>query len=196
MTENDDLPYSEDDALNTALRLLERVDVVGGSYPHGMREAFDEMDIRPDLLTEHTGSALPELWAGMLMKCAREINSEIDSIFRIAMSSGDSFFNGKKSLRHSLDSLVKLRSSLRDLEIDCEKFLTAASIRRTMIDRISSHRQGVVKTLERTTEAYNRAYNLCLQKLQSIDSGRVSATNILLSTVAVVLALLSLYQKV
>lgn len=129
------------------------------------------------------------LWAGCLINHGRGLDNQIDQLLSNVIIAGSSFYRSKKPIKNILDVLLDSRESIRNYETDVEEFMNIAGI----ID----HSQNlnavnvVSQILNQINSTYSRVFDLCILKLNSISNSRVTCANILISSTALFIALLS-----
>jgi hypothetical protein len=132
-------------------------------------------------------------WAVRLIHHADRLDEQLNIILRdvIGLPFGidkvmANPFGWKKLLRNlsrHLSFIVARRDDMRALESDVKHYLqNATKVKQT--DEVLS----VSEALNEIQRTYRTAFDLCIVKLNSVNSGRISATNICLSIVAVIIA--------
>jgi hypothetical protein len=74
--------------------------------------------------------------------------------------------------------------------IDVPRSIPAGS---TMVNQLA---EPVVQILNELNNTFKRAFDLCVLKINSINTGRVTSTNILISILALIVSLLSLFVAI
>lgn len=190
----DDAPerplYCEGDALRSARRQRQEFDSID-------EEGYIEVLSQHQPLGEEDNYEVGEdygeveilrLWQVNLLRNARTLDGDLDGLVSDVMEYGDTWRDPKHPIQDALRKLRKRNRSLRNLESDVEDFVMALTSQPAIRDGMA---QPPVTVLREVQSTYQRAYDLCLMKLNGISSGRVTAANITLSVVAILIALAS-----
>lgn len=129
------------------------------------------------------------LWAGCLINHGRILDNRIDHLLSNVIIAESAFYSSKKPIQCIFDVLLSSRESIRNFETDVEEFMNIAGI----IDHSQNlNAVNVVSNmLNQINSTYSRVFDLCILKLSSISNSRVTCTNILISSTALFIALLS-----
>lgn len=191
---SEELMYREGDALRSARRQRKEFDSIDED-----REGYIEELSQHQPLVENDDYEVGEnygeveilrFWQVNLLKNARRLDGDLDGVISDVMEYGDAWRDSKEPIQDALRKLRKQNRSLRNLESDVEDFVMALTSQPGIRDGMAQPPATVLREVQRT---YQRAYDLCLMKLNGISSGRVTAANITLSVVAILIALASVY---
>ena len=132
-----------------------------------------------------------DYWASIaqLIRDSYRIDQHLNEILERVYDCQPPFYSaaGKRRLQRLLDELHDARQQIRELERDAEKL--AFSISRS--DQIDTDATNTIDpAVDGVKRTYDRAYDLCLYKLDSMSDGWITATNLLISVVMIVLTLL------
>ena len=167
-------------------RLYERGDTI--------REVLDQRDLPEkdlqvwlDELVETAevydlGEHEYRLWAALMVQAGQGIDRRLDRLLNEIYACEDAFydFRSQKRLRELHQQLADCRQDLRSFEIDVEEIALVLSAQE---ETLPAHFETVELVLSNVKRTYDRAYDLCLYKRKKIADGWVTATNILISFV-------------
>lgn len=196
--------YNCYDALNVAVREIERLGdtesyQTSAEYTkayHLMLEKISPtpIDIPRNIPPEYE-VVFFRAWAATLVKYGIEIDNEIDASANELIACSDSWLSDKKKPNRILDNLLKIRHSVREFEVEAESYLLRLSTSAIPM-LINQLAYPVVQILNELNNTFKRAFDLCVLKMNSINSGRVTSTNILISILALIVSLLSLFVAI
>jgi hypothetical protein len=134
-------------------------------------------------------------WAAILVNYGINIDNKIDDLTNELITCRDSWLSNKRKLDKILNDLLEMRHSVRNFEVEVEDYLLSLSISKmpTIINQLA---EPVVQILNELNNTFKRAFDLCVLKINSINSGRVTSTNILISILALIVSLLSLFVAI
>lgn len=156
----------------------------GDAYERALRNVRPEQE-----LTLEDDVAVLRLWQNYLVRFGGDLDKKVDELFTEVITCGDSWRDDKKKINAVLDCLLRHRFSIRNFEEEVQDFILNVTSRSGIIDGFASVPAQVLSELHST---YSRTFDICALKLNSINSGRITATNIALSVVALIVAVLSL----
>lgn len=132
---------------------------------------------------------LMRMWECLLIKKGMELDVCLDKLTSRLVDLGDSWRDSKKPVLAIFYTLLDGKAGLRDFEAEIEDYIlyvtTHPGIREEMVG-------PPTQMLTEVQATFSKTYDLCIFKLHSINSGRVTATNIALSVLALIVATLSL----
>ena len=156
------------------------------------REAYEQAlkNIRtePDLNVDDDVVVI-RLWQNYLVRFGSDLDRQIDDLSIEVIACRDSWQDDKRRIRAILERLLPNRFSIRNFEEEVQEFILHVTSRAGIIDDMANVPAQVLSELHST---YSRTFDICVLKLNSINSGRVTATNTALSISALVVAILSL----
>jgi hypothetical protein len=128
-------------------------------------------------------------WLGQLVQDGNEIDQELDALLDQIYDCDPSFYSlsGRRELKTLLNALHDARSAVRAYEYDVEE-LTYSFARTDVMDTDAAENADMA--LSQIKETYNRAYDLCLYKLDRIGSAWITASNFLISIVMLIVTIL------
>lgn len=128
-------------------------------------------------------------WLAALIQDGTELDDHLDDLLEEVYGLEPSFYSrqDRRRLRALLERLHKLRTSVRAFERDVEQLAFVFSRTDKMEAVAADNVEHVLASIKRT---YDRAYDLCLYKLDRISNGWVTATNILISLTILVVTIL------
>jgi hypothetical protein len=156
-------------------------------------ETFDAPSSEDDLPTD------PELfeltkdqyweWLTSLVEKGSALDQELDEILDAVYECQPAFYNlqGRRRLNELLNELHEARESVRAYEYDVEE-LTYVFARTDVVE--SQAAENADLALSQIKGTYNRAYDLCLYKLDRMGDGWITASNFLISIVMLVVTIL------
>jgi len=155
-----------------------RDDVLNAASPPP--DAFPEYDLDPDQYWE---------WLDRLVSDGNNIDQDLDRLLDQIYECDPSFysFSGRRRLRSLLNELHEARSAVRAYEHDVEE-LTYSFARTDAIETDAAENADMA--LSQIKETYNRAYDLCLYKLDRIGNAWITASNFLISVVMLIVTIL------
>ena len=130
------------------------------------------------------------LWAGSLVNSGKQIDDEVDSLLGKIISCNENWWSNRKKIEKLLNQLLILRESIRNFEADSEDYLLHLST--IAIIGLTDFGNPVSTMVSNLNSSFSRAFDLCALKITSINSGRVTVTNVFISIVALIVAVASL----
>lgn len=131
------------------------------------------------------------IWSGQLLKNGRNIDDKTDELFNKVIVLSDGTFSSARRLKKVLKELLLSKDDVRNFEIDVEEFMHVVSITEHLLD--SNLPTTAFQVLTQVNNTYKNVYDLTKYKLQSISSSRVTATNILISIMALIISIYAVY---
>lgn len=128
-------------------------------------------------------------WLTRIVKDGSEIDQELDELLDQVYDCEPFFFNlaGRRRLLTLLTELHEARAAVRAYEYDVEE-LTYAFARTEEMD--PGEADNAEMALSQIKATYNRAYDLCLYKLDRISNAWITASNFLISILMLVVTIL------
>lgn len=128
-------------------------------------------------------------WLSVLVDEGSVIDQELDHLLDDVYECQSSFYSlsGHRRLRTLLQELHEVRASIRAYEHDVEE-LTYVFARSEAIETKAG--ENAEMTLAKIKATYDRAYDLCLYKLDRMSNGWITASNFLISVVMLVVTIL------
>lgn len=174
MTSPDSEPYERGDALE---QFLSSPDAVSTSEPG------------PDEHLYELSEDQYWTWLEALLQQGRELDDHLDDLLDEIYDCQPAFYNwrGRQTLDALLDELHETRGSVRAFEQDVEQISVAFSRTEVIETQAAENAEMVLSQIKGT---YDRAYDLCLYKLDRMSDGWITATNILISVTILVVTIL------
>ena len=169
------------------------------SYERGdaREEALPDTHVRPPTVDElPVDPAVFDLtrdqyweWLASLVDQGSKLDQELDELLDAVYDCQPSFYSisGRRRLNALLDELHEARASVRAFEYDVEE-LTYVFARTGVMD--SQAAENADMTLAQIKATYNRAYDLCLYKIDRMGDGWITASNFLISIVMLIVTIL------
>jgi hypothetical protein len=128
-------------------------------------------------------------WLASLVDQGSKLDQELDELLDAVYDCQPPFYNlrGRRRLNALLDELHEARESVRAFEYDVEE-LTYVFARTGVMD--SQAAENADMTLAQIKATYNRAYDLCLYKIDRMGDGWITASNFLISIVMLIVTIL------
>ncbi|ABC43629.1 hypothetical protein GGP91_000301 [Salinibacter ruber] len=128
-------------------------------------------------------------WLATLIQEGSELDEHLDDILEDVYDLEPAFYsrNGRRALQERLRQLHEVRTSVRAFEQDVEQLSFVFARADTVETGGADNAELVLSSIKRT---YDRAYDLCLYKLDRISDGWVTATNLLISLTILVVTIL------
>jgi len=128
-------------------------------------------------------------WLVTLMQEGSELDEHLDDILEEVYGLEPSFYDraGQRELQDLLGRLHEVRTSVRAFEQDVEQLSFVFSKTDKMEAEAANNAELALSSIKRT---YDRAYDLCLYKLDRISNGWITATNVLISLTILVVTIL------
>lgn len=131
-----------------------------------------------------------KLWATYIIQNGRKLIHVVDSYSDTILKRDLSIHSIIDSLNVDLVSLSELRKSLRNFEEDVDEFTTLMNA--TDINQKSNEIIAVNIIRNELNDTYQQAFTLLNTKIKEYSENKISFTNILISIVALLIALISL----
>lgn len=156
----------------------------------------EDQEASPDPHALSETSALFELpeneyweWLTSLVDEGSDLDQELDELLDEIYDCRPNFFSlsGRRDLQALLDELHEARASVRAYEADVEE-MTYVFARTDAIETDAADNAEL--TLSKIKETYNRAYDLCLYKIDRIGNAWITASNFLISIVMLIVTIL------
>lgn len=128
-------------------------------------------------------------WLESLTEQGSELDHYLDDILDEIYDCQPPFYSvgGQRQLKTLLDELHTVRESVRAYESDVEK-ITYVFARKDALETQAAESADIALSQIKTT--YNRAYDLCLYKIDGMSNGWVTATNLLISLTILIVTIL------
>ncbi len=128
-------------------------------------------------------------WLTALIDQGSTLDQELDELLDEVYDCQPAFYNpvGYRRLRTLLDELHEARDAVRAFEYDVEE-LTYAFARTEVVEAQAAENADMALTQIKQT--YNRAYDLCLYKLDRMGDGWITASNFLISIIMLIVTIL------
>ena len=142
----------------------------------------------PDAFLELTSDQYWE-WLTSLVDDGSELDQQLDELLDRVYDCQPAFYNpaGYRRLKSLLNELHDARDAVRAYEYDVEELTYAFARAEVMESRAA---ENADMTLTQIKATYNRAYDLCLYKLDRIDNAWITASNFLISIVMLIVTIL------
>jgi hypothetical protein len=163
-------------------------DVSGNSKKY--TEAFAQI---PGIVIDETDDVgILRLWQAQLVCASDEIQRKLNEIEKIVVTLGDDWYSRKYRLDNELMKLIALHQSIINFDAECGEYCKTIISRPCIRDEMAA---TIYSTENELHSSYNRVFDLCKYKLNSINVSRMTVLNISLSMLAVIIALISLFQR-
>jgi len=128
-------------------------------------------------------------WLAALIQEGSELDEYLDDLLEDVYESEPAFYSrtGRRQLQDLLGRLHAVRTSVRAFERDVEQLSFVFAKTDTVETGGADNAELVLSSIKRT---YDRAYDLCLYKLDRISNGWITATNVLISLTILVVTVL------
>jgi hypothetical protein len=128
-------------------------------------------------------------WLSALVEEGSELDQQLDELLDAVYDCQPAFYSlsGRQRLRVLLDELHDARESVRAFEYDVEE-LTYVFARTEAVESQAAENANMV--LSQIKDTYDRAYDLCLYKMERMTNGWITASNFLISVVMLVVTIL------
>ncbi len=128
-------------------------------------------------------------WLAALIEEGSELDEHLDDILEGIYGLEPAFYSrmGRQQLRDLLGRLHEVRTSVRAFEQDVGQLSFVFAKTDTVETSGADNAELVLSSIKRT---YDRAYDLCLYKLDRISDGWITATNLLISLTILVVTIL------
>jgi hypothetical protein len=173
--------YEQGDALNEVLPRQQTGD--GRPLTAPTENSGEQSDIYE--LSEETYWA----WLAALMEEGSALDESLDDLLEEVYKLEPPFYSrtGRRQLQDLLRRLHEMRTSVRAFERDVERLLFVFAKTDTVETGGADNAELVLSSIKRT---YDRAYDLCLYKLDRVSNGWITATNVLISLTILVVTIL------
>jgi hypothetical protein len=130
-----------------------------------------------DLSTEEE-----RLRSALMVQAGQGLDRRLDDLLSDIYACGDAFYDlrSRRRLKRLHDELDACREEVRSFEIDVEESALLLSTDEAVLP---AHFEPVMLVLDNVKRTLDRAYDLCLYKRKKIADGWVTATNLLISLV-------------
>jgi hypothetical protein len=175
--------YERGDALD---EVVSRQQTGDGRFPPGRAEGDEEA--RRATVYELSEDEYWE-WLAALMEDGSALDEALDDLLEEVYDSEPPFYSpaGRRRLRNLLRRLHEVRTSVRAFERDVEQLTFVFARTDTLEAGSADNAELVLASIKRT---YDRAYDLCLYKLDRMSDGWITATNVLISLTILVVTIL------
>jgi hypothetical protein len=128
-------------------------------------------------------------WLSSLVDEGSRLDQELDELLDAVYDCQPSFYSlaGRRRLYALLDELHEARDAVRAFEYDVEE-LTYVFTRTGAMDNAAAENADMA--LSQIKGTYNRAYDLCLYKIDRMGDGWITASNFLISIVMLIVTIL------
>lgn len=128
-------------------------------------------------------------WLTNLVEQGSFLDQELDELLDAVYDCQPAFYSlrGRRRLQNLLDELHDARASVRAYEYDVEE-LTYVFARTDTIETQAAENADLA--LSQIKGTYNRAYDLCLYKIDRMGDGWITASNFLISIIMLVVTIL------
>ncbi len=128
-------------------------------------------------------------WLAALIQEGSELDEHVDDLLETIYDLEPAFYsrNGRRQLQALLRQLHEVRTSVRAFEQDVEQLSFVFAKTDTVETGGADNADLVLASIKRT---YDRAYDLCLYKLDRISDGWITATNLLISLTILIVTIL------
>jgi hypothetical protein len=128
-------------------------------------------------------------WLSTLVEQGSTLDQELDALLDQIYDCDPPFYSlsGQRRLRTLLNELHEARDAVRDYEYDVEE-LTYVFARSDVME--SEAAENADMALSQIKNTYNRAYDLCLYKMDRMGNGWITASNFLISIVMLIVTIL------
>jgi hypothetical protein len=128
-------------------------------------------------------------WLAALMEDGSALDESLDDLLEEVYDLEPAFYSptGRRQLRDLLGRLHEVRTSVRAFERDVEQLSFVFAKTDTVETGGADNAELILSRIKRT---YDRAYDLCLYKLDRMSDGWITATNVLISLTILVVTIL------
>lgn len=128
-------------------------------------------------------------WLAALMEDGSALDESLDDLLEEVYDLEPAFYSrmGRRQLQDLMGRLHEVRTSLRAFERDVEQLSFVFARTDTVETGGADNAELVLSSIKRT---YDRAYDLCLYKLDRMSDGWITATNVLISLTILVVTIL------
>ena len=128
-------------------------------------------------------------WLAALIEDGSALDESLDDLLEEVYELEPPFYSraGRRQLQDLLGRLHEVRTSVRAFERDVEQLSFVFARTDTVETSGADNADLVLSSIKRT---YDRAYDLCLYKLDRMSDGWITATNVLISLTILVVTIL------
>lgn len=129
-------------------------------------------------------------WVAQLIRAGRALDEQLNDVLHEAYACPTSFYNMRSwyRLHQLMDTLGDLQPQLRNLERDVKELaLVIAADPNTPNTEAENFTMLI---LDNANQTYDRAYQLCQDKLARVQQGWVTATNMVLTVMMLIVSFL------
>lgn len=128
-------------------------------------------------------------WLAALIENGSELDDHLDDLLEAVYDREPAFYSrqGRRELRDLLGRLHAARTPVRAFEQDVEQLSFVFARTDTVETDGADNAALILSSIKRT---YDRAYDLCLYKLDRMSDGWITATNLLISFTILVVTIL------
>ena len=128
-------------------------------------------------------------WLAALMEDGSVLDEHLDDLLEGVYDLEPAFYDraGRRQLQELLGRLHDVRTSVRAFERDVEQLSYVFAKTDAIESETAENAELVLVSMKRT---YDRAYDLCLYKLDRISDGWITATNLLISLTILIVTIL------
>lgn len=129
-------------------------------------------------------------WVAQLIRAGRALDEQLNDVLHEAYTCSTAFYSIRswRRLNRLMGELGRLQPQLRDLERDVKELALVIAADSDTPNTDAEHFTTIV--LKDANQAYDRAYQLCQDKLAQIQQGWVTVTNLVLSVVMLIVTIL------
>ncbi len=129
-------------------------------------------------------------WVAQLIRAGRALDEQLNDVLHDAYMCSTSFYNVRswRRLNRLMNTLGRLQPQLRNLERDVKELALVIAADSDTPNTDAEHFTTIV--LNDANQAYDRAYQLCQDKLAQIQQGWVTVTNMVLSVMMLIVSIL------
>jgi hypothetical protein len=129
-------------------------------------------------------------WVAQLIRAGRALDEQLNDVLHEAYACSTAFYNVRswRRLNRLLSDLGRLQPQLRNLERDVKELALVIAADPDTPNTDAEHFTTIV--LKDANQAYDRAYQLCQDKLAQIQQGWVTVTNLVLSVMMLIVSIL------
>ena len=189
--------YERGSALEAALAELERrfpsSQNTTGRMVATVRENFDngrELLVGGNWLWSHELGTIFSVWSHELVKRGRLLDDQLDELVVEAIAYPFGVWDSTRPIRATLDALLVRRYAVRALERDVEQLSENLA---ATYNTPAGPLDPVVQVMNELRATYQRAFDLCTLKLNTIVSTRATYGSIAIALIALGVALTSLF---
>ena len=128
-------------------------------------------------------------WLSALIQEGSDLDEHLDDLLESVYDLEPAFYSqsGRRRLRDLLSQLHEVRTCVRAFEQDVEQLSFVFAKSDAVETGGADNAELILSSIKRT---YDRAYDLCLYKLDRISDGWVTATNLLISLTILIVTIL------